>query len=192
MSSDNYNEDIRNAIAVMNRGGVILYPTDTVWGIGCDATNTEAVKRVFEIKKREDSKALLVLVDSEAKVEFYVREVPEIAWNLIEISDRPMTLIYDDARNLAQNLIAKDGSVAIRITKEPFSKTLCQRFHRAIVSTSANVSGESSPATFAQISQEILSAVDYVCTSRREEKAQQKPSSIIKIGTDGEIKIIRE
>ena len=192
MNFDEYKEDIRAAVEVMNRGGVILYPTATIWGIGCDATNAEAVKRVYEIKKRDDSKALITLVDSEAKIEFYVREVPDVAWDMIEIADKPLTLIYDGARNLASNLLAEDGSIAIRLTKEPFSSMLCRTFRRAIVSTSANVSGESSPATFSEISPEILSAVDYVCTSRREEEARHKASSIIKIGTGGEVKIIRK
>lgn len=192
MNFDEYKEDIRAAVEVMNRGGVILYPTDTIWGIGCDATNAEAVKRVYEIKKRDDSKALITLVDSEAKIEFYVREVPDVAWDMIEIADKPLTLIYDGARNLASNLLAEDGSIAIRLTKEPFSSMLCRTFRRAIVSTSANVSGEPSPATFSEISPEILSAVDYVCTSRREESAPHKVSSIIKIGTGGEVKIIRK
>lgn len=192
VSSENYTDDIRTAVEVMNRGGVILYPTDTIWGIGCDATNPEAVKRVYEIKRRDDSKALITLVDSEAKIEFYVRDVPNVAWNLIDVSDSPLTLIYDGARNLAPNLIADDGSVAIRLTKEPFSSRLCRAFRRAIVSTSANVSGEPSPKTFSQISEEVLSAVDYVCTSRRNEREPHKPSSIIKIGADGEIKIIRK
>ena len=192
MNFDEYKEDIRAAVEVMNRGGVILYPTDTIWGIGCDATNAEAVKRVYEIKKRDDSKALITLVDSEAKIEFYVREVPDVAWDMIEIADKPLTLIYDGARNLALNLLAEDGSIAIRLTKEPFSSMLCRTFRRAVVSTSANVSGEPSPATFSEISPEILSAVDYVCTSRREESAPHKASSIIKIGTGGEVKIIRK
>lgn len=192
MSSENYTDDIRTAVEVMNRGGVILYPTDTIWGIGCDATNPEAVKRVYEIKRRDDSKALITLVDSEAKIEFYVRDVPNVAWNLIDVSDSPLTLIYDGARNLAPNLIADDGSVAIRLTKEPFSSRLCRAFRRAIVSTSANVSGEPSPKTFSQISEEVLSAVDYVCTSRRNEREPHKPSSVIKIGAGGEIKIIRK
>lgn len=192
MNFDEYKEDIRAAVEVMNRGGVILYPTDTIWGIGCDATNAEAVKRVYEIKKRDDSKALITLVDSEAKIEFYVREVPDVAWDMIEIADKPLTLIYDGARNLASNLLAEDGSIAIRLTKEPFSSMLCRTFRRAVVSTSANVSGEPSPATFSEISPEILSAVDYVCTSRREESTPHKASSIIKIGTGGEVKIIRK
>ena len=186
-----YGEDIRKAIDVMNRGGIIAYPTDTIWGLGCDATNADAVRRIYEIKRRDDSKALITLVDSEAKVEFYVKEVPEVAWQLIEVADKPLTIIYDNARNLAPNLIAEDGSIAIRITSEPFSRELCRRFKKAIVSTSANVSGEPSPKTFSDISSEILNAVDYVCTSRREENAPHTPSSIIKLGVSGEIKVIR-
>lgn len=187
-----WGDDIRRAVDVMSRGGVILYPTDTVWGIGCDATNADAVRRVYEIKKRDDSKALITLVDSEAKVEFYVKEVPEVAWQLAEAAVRPLTIIYDGARNLAANLPADDGSVAIRITREPFSRELCRRFKRAVVSTSANISGQPSPATFAEISPEILSAVDYVCESRRAESAPHVPSSIVKLGAGGEVKVIRE
>ncbi len=186
-----FNDDIRNAVSVMSRGGVILYPTDTVWGIGCDATNEAAVQRVYEIKKRADAKALISLVDSEAKVEFYVREVPAVAWDLIELSTRPLTIIFDDARNLASNLLADDGSAALRVTNEAFSKQLCFRMKRAVVSTSANVSGEPAPRTFSEISEEIKQAVDYVCTSRREETQPGTPSSIIKLGKGGEVKIIR-
>ena len=134
---------------------MILYPTDTIWGIGCDATNAEAVKRVYDKKKRADSKAMLGLVDNAVKVDFYVNEPPDVAFDLIVCATRPMTIIYDDARNLAPNLLAEDGSVGIRVTSEEFSKQLCFRFRKAIVSTSANVSGEPSPATFADISEEI-------------------------------------
>ena len=176
----------------MYKGGVILYPTDTVWGIGCDATNAEAVKRVYEIKKRVDSKAMLCLVDSDAKVSFYVRDVPNVAWDLIDYATKPMTIIYDGARNLAPNLIAEDGSVGIRITNEEYSKELCFRFKKAIVSTSANISGEPTPQSFSEISDEIKNAVDYICTSRRNEKGGVKPSSIIKLGAGSEVKIIRE
>ena len=184
-------EDIRRAIEVMNNGGIILYPTDTIWGLGCDATNAEAVKRIYAIKQRTDAKALISLVDSEAKVQFYVREVPEVAWDLMELSERPMTVVFDGGRNLAPNLLAEDGSVAIRITKEPFSKELCMRMKRAIVSTSANISGEPAPRCFAEISKEIIAAVDYVCTSRQDEPPTQKASSIIKLGVGGEVTIIR-
>lgn len=139
----------------MQKGGVILYPTDTIWGIGCDATNPEAVKRVYDIKKRADSKAMLVLVDSTVKVNFYVSDVPAVAWDLIEFTTKPLTIIYDGARNLAENLLAEDGSVGIRVTAEEFSKQLCFRFRKAIVSTSANISGQPSPANFSEISEEV-------------------------------------
>ena len=186
-----YRDDIRQALEVLNAGGVILYPTDTIWGIGCDATHAEAVKRVYEIKRRSDAKALISLIDSEAKLQFYVKEVPEVAWDLLEVADRPLTIIYDGARNLAPNLLAEDGSAGIRVTREEFSRNLCMRFKRAIVSTSANVSGQPAPRSFADISPEILAAVDYVCTSRREEKHTPPASHIIKLGVSGEVKVIR-
>lgn len=192
MSSSQFREDIRQAVEVMNRGGVILYPTDTIWGLGCDATNEAAVRRVYEIKRRADAKALITLVDSEAKVQFYVRDVPEPAWDLIELSEKPLTIVYDDVRNLAPNLLAEDGSAAIRVTREAFSKELCFRFRRAIVSTSANISGRPSPGCFAEIEEEVKKAVDYVCTSRREEHELRKASSIIKLGRGNLVTIIRE
>ena len=176
----------------MREGGVILYPTDTIWGIGCDATNEDAVRRVYEIKQRQDSKAMLVLVDSSVKVDFYVRDVPEVAWDLIELADKPLTIIYSGARNLAANLLAEDGSVGIRVTNEDFSKRLCQQFRKAIVSTSANISGQPSPRNFSEISEEVKSAVDYIVGYRQEEMSNPKPSSIIKLDKGGVIKIIRE
>lgn len=186
-----YRDDIRQAVEVMNKGGIILYPTDTIWGIGCDATNPEAVKRVYDIKHRNDAKALITLIDSEAKLEAYVTNVPEVAWQLIEVAERPLTIIYDGARNLAPNLLAEDGSAGIRITREEFSKNLCMRMRRAIVSTSANISGEPSPKCFADISPDIINAVDYVCTSRRNEDKNPPASNIIKLGAGGEVKVIR-
>ena len=170
----------------MNEGGVILYPTDTVWGIGCDATNEEAVRRVYEIKKRADSKAMLVLVD------FYVQDVPDVAWDLIEVADKPLTIIYSGARNLASNLLAEDGSVGIRVTNEDFSRRLCQQFRKAIVSTSANVSGQPGAANFSEISDEIKLAVDYIVGFRQDDMSRPRPSSIIKLEKGGVIKIIRE
>jgi L-threonylcarbamoyladenylate synthase len=189
---ENYKEDIKQALEVLQRGGVILYPTDTIWGIGCDATNAEAVRRVYDIKRRADSKAMLVLVDSEVKVDFYVKDVPEVAWSLIELTTKPLTIIYDGARNLAPNLLAEDGSVGIRVTQEAFSKQLCFRFRKAIVSTSANLSGEPSPRTFADISEEVKSQVDYIVGYRQGETSNPAPSSIIKLGSGGEVKVIRE
>ena len=185
-------EDIQNAVNVMRQGGVILYPTDTVWGIGCDATNAEAVAKVFKIKQREDSKALICLVDSEARLQRYVRDVPSVAWDLIELSTTPLTVILDGAVNLAPNLIADDGSVAMRVTSEPFSKELCYRFQKPLVSTSANISGEPPAENYRDISQALLEAVDYVCFSRRQEKRPHKPSSIVKLSKDGGIQIIRK
>lgn len=190
--ADIFNEDLRCAVEVMRRGGVVLYPTDTVWGIGCDATNAEAVRRVYEIKRRAESKALIVLVDSMAKLSGCVREVPDMAWSLVELADKPLTIIYDGARNLAGNLIAEDGSVAIRITQERFSKALCGRMHVPVVSTSANVSGEPTPKNFSEISQAIVGAVDYVVRYRQDDTAKPNPSSIIKLGINGEVKVIRE
>ena len=189
-------EDIRNAVETMRKGGVILYPTDTVWGIGCDATNAEAVKRVYAIKQRDDSKALICLVDSDARMQRYFRNVPDVAWQLIdslkESDAKPTTLILDGAINLAENLIADDGSVGIRITNEPFSKELCYRFQKAIVSTSANISGEPAAQNYCDIDPRIIEAVDYVCWSRRQEHKPHTPSSIIKLKENGEVMIIRK
>lgn len=187
-----FQEDIEQACAVLQRGGVILYPTDTIWGIGCDATNSEAVKRVYEIKRRADNKAMIVLTDSMTKVDFYVDEVPDIAYDLSDLSEKPLTIIYTQARNLAPELLGEDGSVGIRVTKERFSQSLCRRFRKAIVSTSANVSGEASPATFAEITDEIKAAVDYIVEARQDEVGNNTPSSIIKLGSNGLVKIIRE
>lgn len=186
------NEEIKKACEVMNAGGVILYPTDTVWGIGCDATNEEAVRKVYDIKRRLDSKAMLVLVDSEVKVDFYVSEVPPVAWDLIELAEKPLTIIYDGARNLAPNLVAEDGSIGIRVTREEFSRQLCFRFRKAIVSTSANISGEKAPSGFSQISEEIKSRVDYIVGYRQDEQTLPSPSGIIKLGKGGVVKVIRE
>ena len=185
-------EDIKKAVDVLCKGGVILYPTDTVWGIGCDATNVEAVKRVYDIKHRDDSKALICLVDSEARLQRYVRDVPDVAWELIDSVTKPTTLILDGASGLAENLIAEDGSVGLRITKEKFSHDLCYRFQKPLVSTSANISGEPAAQNYCDISQELLDSVDYVCWTRRQEHLPHTPSSIIKLKKNGEITIIRK
>ena len=189
-------EDIKHAVETMRRGGVILYPTDTVWGIGCDATNAEAVKRVYDIKQRDDSKALICLVDSDDRMQRYVRNVPDVAWQLIdslkEGDARPTTLILDGAINLAPNLIAEDGSIALRITQEAFSKELCYRFQKAVVSTSANISGEPAAQNFRDIDPRIVEAVDYVCWSRRQEHQPHQPSCIIRLRQNGEVEIIRK
>ena len=234
-------QDIKNAVEVLRRGGVILYPTDTIWGIGCDATNEDAVRRVYEIKQRDDSKALICLVDSDARLQRYVRNVPDVAWQLIDClkeptephttprrptpkappsspegdtivsslngktivapsgaeggalrgGSNPTTLILDGAVNLAPNLIADDGSIGIRITQEAFSHELCYRFQKAIVSTSANISGEPAAQNYRDIDPRIIEQVDYVCWSRRQEHKPHQPSSIIKLSSDGEVKVIR-
>ena len=188
----NQAEDIRNAVEVLRKGGVILYPTDTVWGIGCDATTAEAVAKVYRIKQRDDSKAMICLVDSDARLQRYVREVPAVAWDIFDMALKPTTIILDGAVNLAPNLIAEDGSVAMRITRETFSKELCFRFQKALVSTSANVSGQPAAANYCDIAPEIVQAVDYVCHSRRQEHKPHTPSSIIKLGLGGEVSIIRK
>lgn len=189
-------EDIKNAVEVLRKGGVILYPTDTVWGIGCDATNEEAVKRVYEIKQRDDSKALICLVDSDARLQRYVRNVPDVAWQLIDsLKDgdaKPTTLILNGAINLASNLIAEDGSIGMRVTQEAFSKELCYRFQKALVSTSANISGEPAAQNYCDIDPRIIESVDYVCWSRRQEHKPHNPSSIIRLKENGEVTIIRK
>lgn len=184
-------DEVKKAVEVMRQGGVILYPTDTVWGIGCDATNPEAVRRVYEIKRRSDSKALICLVDSDVRLQRYVRKVPDVAWDLIEMAERPLTIIYDNATGLAPNLLAEDGSVGIRVTKEEFSRELCFRMQKPVVSTSANISGEPTARTFDEISDEIKSAVDYVVRYNQRCKEKHQPSNIILMKSDGQFKIIR-
>lgn len=185
-------DEVKKAVDVMRQGGVILYPTDTVWGIGCDATNPEAVKRVYEIKRRDDSKALICLVDSDARLSRYVRNVADVTWDMIEMAEKPLTIIFDQAVGLAPNLLAEDGSIGMRITKEEFSKELCFRFQKPIVSTSANISGEPTAQTFAEISDDIKNAVDHIVKYNRQCKEKHKPSSIIKIDANGKFQIIRE
>jgi len=185
-------EELKKACEVLRQGGLILYPTDTVWGIGCDATNEEAVRKVYALKQRKDSKAMLVLVDNAVKVDFYVKDVPPVAWDLLEVATNPLTIIYSNARNLAPNLLAEDGSVGIRVTAEEFSQQLCFRFRKAIVSTSANISGEPSPRNFDEISELVKQGVDYVVNYRQKDKSKHKPSSIIKLDEKGTIEIIRK
>lgn len=184
-------DDLQAAVDTLQKGGIILYPTDTVWGLGCDATNAEAVKRIFEKKKRADHKSMLVLLDTPAKLQNYVSEIPDMAWELIELTTKPLTIIYPKAKNLAENLVAEDGSIGIRITSENFSKALCQQFRKPIVSTSANISGMPNARCFNEISNEIKSAVDYIVQFRQNETELPAPSSIIKLDIGNVIKIIR-
>jgi len=185
-------DDLKKAVEVLRSGGIILYPTDTIWGIGCDATNAEAVKRIYDIKKREDSKSILILMENPALLNRYVDEVPEVAWDLVELSTTPLTVIYPGAKNLAANLVAEDGSIGIRFTKEEFTRQLLQRFRRPIVSTSANISGEKSPVFFDEISEEIRESVDYIVEYRQDDRMASQPSSVIKLGPGGQIDILRK
>ena len=194
-------EDLQEALRVLREGGVIVYPTDTVWGIGCDATNAEAVAKIYALKQREDSKSMLVLLDSPAKLNYYIADIPDSAWALLEVADtdgneendevKPLTIIYPNARNLAPNLVAEDGSIGIRITGEPFSKALCEQLRHPIVSTSANISGHPTAHFYHEIEEAILNGADYVCQFRRNDDCPHEPSSIIKINNDGSFKIIR-
>ncbi|MBN2682156.1 MAG: threonylcarbamoyl-AMP synthase [Bacteroidales bacterium] len=183
--------EITKAVEVLRKGGVILYPTDTIWGIGCDATNPEAVKKIFSIKGREVGKSMLILLDDSLKLGKYIREIPEMAIEIFELSTSPITIILPGAINLCSDLLAEDGSIGVRITNEEFSKSLIRKFNKPIVSTSANFTGEKSPGNFSEISQKIIDAVDYTVDYGREETSIAKASSIVKIGLNSEIKIIR-
>ena len=185
-------EDIDNAVKVLREGGVILYPTDTIWGIGCDATNQHAVERIYEIKERSDEKSMIILVDTENRIPSYVSTMPEVAWDLVEVSEKPLTVIYPGAKNLAENLIAPDRSIGIRVTRDSFCIKLISRLKKPIVSTSANISGEKPPANFHEINALIMNKVDYVVKYRQDDVSRSSPSGIIKLGTGGEVKIIRE
>lgn len=184
-------EDMAEALEVLKKGGIILYPTDTIWGIGCDATNEEAVKKIYDLKQRSDSKSMLVLVGSEGELQRSVEEVPEAAWMLIETAVNPITIIYDRPKGIARNLLAEDGSAGIRITSELFSQTLCNRLRRPIVSTSANISGKKTPVTFSEIDEDIKKGVDYIVRFRQNDISRHKSSNIIKVSDSGIIKIIR-
>ncbi len=187
-----YKEDIDAAVAAMRRGGVIAYPTDTVWGLGCDARNSEAVRRIFAIKRRCEAKALITLVDSPAMLDRTVAEVPEVAEQLIDVAVDPVTIIYDHGTGVAPELLAEDGSIGVRLTREPFSAALCRAMRGPVVSTSANFSGEPTPLDFRSIDPELLAEVDYVCLSRRDEAPAAKASSVIKISAGGLFKILRK
>ncbi len=184
--------EIKKTVAVLRSGGIILYPTDTIWGIGCDATNEEAVNKIFKLKKRTDSKSMIILLENENRLESYVRKVPEQAWQLIEYSENPLTIVYDGARNLANSIVSDDGSIAIRITKDNFCSKLLGQFRKPIVSTSANLSGENSPNSFSEISHSILSGVDYIVNLRHDEVMDNKPSTIIKLRENGQIQFLRK
>ncbi|MCL6294746.1 L-threonylcarbamoyladenylate synthase [Jejuia spongiicola] len=183
--------EINNVLQVLKNGGIILYPTDTVWGIGCDASNPEAVKKIYKLKQREDSKALICLVADDRMLKKYVKTIPESAYSIIEISEKPITIIYDEAQNLASNLIAEDNTIAIRIPDNEFCYQLSRRLNGALVSTSANISGQPTPKSFKEIAPAILKGVDYV-VNLHHEKTCDKPSSIIKLSNSGIVKVIRK
>ncbi|TCC87012.1 threonylcarbamoyl-AMP synthase [Pedobacter frigiditerrae] len=185
-------QEINNVLEVLKNGGVILYPTDTVWGLGCDATNEEAVAKVNAIKGRSTDKSLIILLDNENKLQSYVTEIPEVAYELIEYAENPMTIVFSGAKNLAKNVINVDGTIGIRIVKHNFCEQLLQRFRKPIVSTSANISGEPTPKFFDEISDEVKSAVDYIVDFDQENHTVKKPSTIIKLGPSGQFEFIRK
>jgi len=186
-------DDIIKALETLRSGGIILYPTDTIWGLGCDATNPEAVKKIYDIKKRNDNKALIILMDSVNRLSRYANNISDVAFDLIELSDKPLTIILNDIKFIADNIINKqDDSVGVRITKEKFTNTLIQRFKKPIVSTSANISETKTPAIFSEIDNNIIKNVDYVVKYRQNDTTKSKPSGIIKIDNLNRIKIIRE
>ncbi|WP_394343611.1 L-threonylcarbamoyladenylate synthase [Flavobacterium piscinae] len=190
-SIDIQNHEIHHAFQIIQNGGIILYPTDTVWGIGCDATNPEAVKKIYALKKREESKSMIVLMNGEKMMYTVFKDIPEVAWQILDLAEKPTTLILDKPRNVASNIIAEDQSLAVRIVKEPFCFKLMERMKRPLVSTSANVSGEPTPKSFKEISPEIIKGVDYVVNLHRE-KMCDKPSTIIKLTLDSQVQIIRK
>ncbi|MCH5228952.1 MAG: threonylcarbamoyl-AMP synthase [Muribaculaceae bacterium] len=190
-SVNNFSEDLKKAVDVMKKGGIILYPTDTIWGIGCDASNDEAVKRIYKLKKRVDSKSMLVLVNNIPALEKIIPEIPDVAYELLEAAVNPLTVIYDNAYGVSSELLSQDGSLGVRITDEAFSKELCRRLGRPIVSTSANISGKESPRFFKEIEPEILNGVDYIVKYRQQDSKPHLPSNIIKLGKDASFRIIR-
>lgn len=185
-------DEINKALEVLKNGGVILYPTDTIWGLGCDATNPEAVEKVLKIKNRPAEKSLIVLLDVDSKLQSYVNEIPEVAYDLIEYAENPLTVIFSNAKNLAPNVINADGSVGIRVVKHDFCTPLLQRFRKPIVSTSANLSGKPSPKYFDDLDPEIIDAVDYVVDFEQENRSNKKPSTIMKLSPGGQFEFIRK
>ena len=187
----NINEEVHKAFEVIQNGGIILYPTDTVWGIGCDATNVEAVKKIYALKQREETKSMIVLMNGEKMMYNVFKEIPEVAWQILDLSEKPTTLILDNPRNVAANIIAEDKTLGVRIVKEPFCFKLMERMKRPLVSTSANISGMFTPKSFKEISPEIINGVDYV-VNLQHEKIDGKPSTIIKLTSDSQVTIIRK
>jgi L-threonylcarbamoyladenylate synthase len=188
---ESLNQEIHNAFEIIQQGGIILYPTDTVWGIGCDATNPEAVTKIYQLKKRAETQSMIVLMNGEKMMYNVFAAIPEVAWQIMDLSEKPTTLILDKPRNIAPNLIAADNTLGIRIVKEPFCFKLMEKMKKPLVSTSANISGQPTPITFAAISPEIIKGVDYVVNLHRD-KIGGKPSTIIKLTSDSQVKVIRK
>lgn len=184
-------DEVAKALKVVQDGGIILYPTDTIWGIGCDATNTEAVKKIFALKQREEAKSMIILLDTDNKLQSYVREVPDIAYDLIEYAENPLTLVMPGAKNISEALIAADGSVGIRVAKHPFCEQLIQRLRKPLVSTSANISGQPSPQNFNKVASEIIEGVDYVVDVDQHDTTLKKPSTIMRLAPDGRFEFLR-
>lgn len=185
------NTEVQKAFEVIQNGGIILYPTDTVWGIGCDATNSEAIKKIYALKQREETKSMIVLMNGEKMMYNVFKDIPETAWQIMDLSEKPTTIILDRPRNVAANLIADDQTLGVRLVKEPFCFKLMERMKRPLVSTSANISGMFTPKSFKEISPEIIKGVDYV-VNLQHEKICDKPSTIIKLTLDNQVKIIRK
>jgi len=183
--------DFTKAIEILQSGGTILYPTDTIWGIGCDATNIDAIKKIFDIKKREQNKSLIILVESEKRLQDLV-DVPEMAWQIMDVSEKPVTIVYENPKNLPKEILAEDGSIGIRLIKDDYCKRLITKLNKPLVSTSANLSGQKSPMKFSDISDEIKNAVDYIVEENHDKVSKFSGSSVIKIWNDSRIKIIRE
>ncbi len=185
-------DEVKNALDVINQGGIILYPTDTIWGLGCDATNTEAIQKIYALKQRAQEKSMIILLDTENKLESYISEVPTIAYDLIEFTENPLTLVMPGAKNISPALIAADGSVGVRVSTHPFCQQLIQRLRKPLVSTSANISGQPSPQNFSQVSDEIINGVDYVVNLDQHDLSIKKPSTIMRLEPDGKFEFIRK
>jgi L-threonylcarbamoyladenylate synthase len=184
-------DEVAKAFKILQEGGIILYPTDTIWGIGCDATNTEAVQKIYRLKQRDEAKSMIILLDTENKLESYVRDVNPLAYDLIEYAENPLTLVMPGAKNVSPALIAADGSIGIRVTSNDFCKQLIQRLRKPLVSTSANISGKPSPQYFSQIDQEVIDGVDYVVDIDQHSKEIKNPSTIMKLSPDGTFEFLR-
>jgi L-threonylcarbamoyladenylate synthase len=187
-----FEEDINKSLKVLKEGGIILYPTDTIWGLGCDPGNKNAIDKIFRIKSRAENKSLIILVNGIPMLERYVRNIPESALKIVDVSDTPITIIYPEGKNLSEGICAKDGSVGIRICNEPFCNELISRFRKPIVSTSANISGRNSPAIFSDIDNEIISLVDYTVSYRQDDRQKRSASPVISIDKNDIIKILRQ